>query len=358
MLDGDHSETLVRLVQESIDRGTPLNITGGGSKHFYGYPVAEGVTRLDMTTHRGVIDYAPEELMIRVRAGTPLAEINNLLAENNQILGFEPPDFDHCATIGGSVASGLSGPRRPYAGAIRDFVLGITMITGEGHIVSFGGQVMKNVAGYDVSRLIVGAMGTLGVILDVSLKVLPAPEVEKSIATSMTIGELQKSIRRLNNTAVLSASSFEKGMCYLRFSGSALAVDAAISRYEGKCIGNDYWRQHIRLNDFSPRHRLWRVSVLPTSTLFLDRAVRVEWGGGLRWILDEDDLSGSGEPSDLRHQANEVDGHVTLFECSAQAMKKTTRIFHPLPKILSDIHQRLKLKFDPAGIFNPGRMYR
>ncbi len=354
----DYSAKLVEQVEDAIHRKVPVNIVGGSSKQFYGYPVSGEPIHLDIGPHQGIIDYAPEELMIRVRAGTPLVEIKRILADNNQILGFEPPDFDLHGTIGGSVASGLSGPRRPYIGAIRDFVLGVTMITGEGKIVSFGGQVMKNVAGYDVSRLIVGAMGTLGVILDVSLKVLPAPEVEKTILTAMSVDGFHKSIRQLNNTSVLSAATFEKGKRYLRFSGSALAVDAASSRYEGESISNDYWNHHIRLNDYSQHGRLWRVSVLPTSKLFLASAVKVEWGGGLRWVLDEGELSRGNEPSDLRHQISVSDGHATVFECRTESQDDTPEVFHPLPRILSDIHRRLKQTFDPVGVFNPGRMYR
>ena len=280
------AQSLVDQVKDAIEHKNPLVIEGGGSKKFYGYPSPDELPKLSIAEHKGVIDYAPDELMLRVRAGTPLSEINQLLRENNQFLAFEPPEFNHKTTIGGVIATGLSGPRRPYAGSVRDFVLGVTLITGSGDVLSFGGQVMKNVAGYDVSRLVAGAMGTLGVILDVSLKVLPAPELERSIARAVPVEDFQGFMLSIRKNMPLSAAAHENGLLRLRVSGSKTAVETAMLELEGEETGNEYWDRLNRLTHFTGSNELWRVSLRPGSRLFLDEAVIIDWGGGLRWMID------------------------------------------------------------------------
>jgi glycolate oxidase FAD binding subunit len=341
-------KSLVDQVKDAIEHQNPLVIEGGGSKKFYGYLPPDELPKLSVSEHRGVIDYAPDELMIRVRAGTPLSEINQLLAENNQFLAFEPPEFTPKTTIGGVIASGLSGPRRPYSGSVMDYVLGVTLITGSGDVLSFGGQVMKNVAGYDVSRLVTGAMGTLGVILDVSLKVLPAPELERTVVRSARVEDFQSVMLSIRKNLPLSAVAHENGLLRLRVSGSAIAVEEAMLELGGEETGNEYWDRLNTLTHFTASKELWRVSLKPTSKLYLNEAAVIDWGGGLRWIVDP--------VKDVRGILKNEDGHATLVKHPVQT--SGVEIFQPLGQPLQGIHQRLKSRFDPLGIFNPGRMYQ
>jgi glycolate oxidase FAD binding subunit len=355
------AESLVQQVKDAIDDKSVLHIQGGGSKAFYGNPAHENSTVLNMLHHEGVIDYAPEELMIHVKAGTRLADVVRLLKENDQILAFEPPDFNNESTIGGVVAAGISGPRRPYAGSVRDFVLGVTLITGSGDVLSFGGQVMKNVAGYDVSRLVTGALGTLGVILDVSLKVLPAPEIEKTVLRKMSVEKFLPSLQSLPKNLPLSAVAYEDGSMRIRISGSRVAVDAALEVVAADEIDSAYWQKANTLAGLTEAdtNKLWRVSVAPNSGLFLEQAARIDWAGGLRWLKDPE--------FDPREQLSGNAGHATFL--TGQGMKQRMRqsdselneyidVFQPLAEPLLGIHKRLKKQFDPLGIFNPGRMYK
>ncbi len=176
----DISEALEARVEAAIADRTPLAIIGGGSKQFMGRSIQ--AEDFDVGAHQGIVSHEPSELVVTVRAGTPLEILETALAERGQMLPFEPPRFGERATIGGTIACGISGPRRPYAGAARDFVLGVKLLNGRGEILRFGGQVMKNVAGYDISRLMTGAMGTLGALLEVSLKVLPTPAATQTVS--------------------------------------------------------------------------------------------------------------------------------------------------------------------------------
>ena len=344
----DITESLRDQVCTAVENRTPLRIEGHGSKRFYGRPQASDLDRLFASSHRGVIDYAPEELVIRVRAGTPLSDVKRLLGENNQQLAFEPPDFVSNSTMGGVIASGLSGPRRPWAGSVRDFVLGVTLITGGGDALEFGGQVMKNVAGYDVSRLLTGSMGILGVILDVSLKVLPAPELEITRALSVTRRDFQSRLQSLQGNLPISAAAHQDGLLNIRLSGSEMAVNVAARKIGGEVADNNNWDRLNTLECFSAVKNLWRVSVAPASGLFLGEAAVIDWGGGVRWLADP-----GFNPRDTL--VNE-DGHATLVKY--QDLPTDMDVFQPLAKPLHAIHSRLKNRFDPAGIFNPGRMYR
>jgi len=350
MISHDATESLLAGVQQAIGNTTPLVIKGCGSKDFYGYPAAQELARLDTSTHRGVMAYAPEELVIRVRAGTRLAEVQQLLSDNKQMLAFEPPDFEANSTIGGVIASGLSGPRRPYAGSVRDFVLGLTMITGRGEVLEFGGQVMKNVAGYDVSRLVTGSLGTLGVILDVSLKVLPQPELEISQALSIASQAFQSHLQSIYTSHPVSAAAYRDGTLNIRLSGSETAVNTAKQKIGGDEIDNAIWDALNTLECFAAATRLWRVSVAPASRLFMEEAAVIDWGGGVRWLVDP-----GYDPRDVL--ANE-DGHATLMKYDKELLLSGVEIFQALGEPLLGIHKRLKQQFDPAGIFNPGRMYR
>ena len=331
----------------------PLRLRGGGSKDFYGEAV-EGEL-LDTRAYAGIIAYEPTELVITVRCGTPLAELEAVLRVEGQHLAFEPPHFGPGATVGGMVAAGLSGPRRACAGAVRDFVLGVRLLDGRGDDLSFGGQVMKNVAGYDVSRPMAGSLGTLGLILEVSLKVPPLPFAEATLKLEMP---QDKAIGILNHWGgkplPISACAWAEGDLALRLSGAASAVKAAREAIGGESIAADqaegYWRgiREQTAPFFRTDKPLWRLSVPSvTPPLALPGEQLIEWGGSQRW------LASNADARTIREAAAQAGGHATLFRAS----DKSAGVFTPLQPALAKIHRNLKQAFDPAGIFNPGRMY-
>ena len=338
--------------------GKPLRLRGGGTKDWYGQQLAGEV--LDTRAYAGIIDYEPTELVITARCGTPLAEIEAALAARNQMLAFEPPHFGPGATVGGVVASALSGPRRASAGALRDFVLGAVLMDGHGERLAFGGQVMKNVAGYDVSRLLAGSMGTLGLILEVSLKVLPLPLREATLR--LACAEIA-ALRLLNEWAgkplPISASCWHDGVLTVRLSGADAAVSAALQALGGAMLAPEdaaaFWaalREQTHAF-FAGAGSLWRLSVPPhASAIILQGRQLIEWGGAQRWLkLDGDaDVQGAQE---IRQAVAAAGGHATLF----RGGDKAVGVFHPLAPAIATIHQRLRQAFDPAGIFNPHRMY-
>jgi len=331
----DATEQLMATVVKACETDSPLWVRGGNSKAFYGNPCPVDCHELDASCHSGIINYVPEELVMHVRAGTPLAEVNALLAAEGQMLGFEPPDFGGAATIGGVVAAGLSGPRRPYAGSVRDYVLGVTLLTGHGTVLAFGGQVMKNVAGYDVSRLMVGALGTLGVILDVSFKVLPCPAPEQTLC--LPSNEFRRQAEGLSLAVLgLSATASLGSNTYVR-----VREDSGL---QGDVVSNTFWDQiaNHQLPELQQGEELWRISVPASSQQFEDAAA-TEWGGALRWVID---------PEDHPHRVLQA-GHATLFRTSNDNEQER---FHSLDPVLSRIHDNLKTHFDPHGIFNPNRL--
>jgi glycolate oxidase FAD binding subunit len=339
---------LCERVREAAARGTKLRIRGGGTKDFYGAAL-EGEP-LDMSPYAGVVAYEPKELVLTVRAGTSLDEVERVLEGERQMLPFEPPHFGPGATIGGAVAAGLSGPRRPYAGAVRDFVLGTRIVNGKGEDLSFGGRVIKNVAGYDVSRLMAGALGTLGVITEISFKVLPRPAREITLAFELDEAE---AIRQANVWAgqplPVSATSWQDGVLRVRLSGAEPAVAAARTRLGGEVVDDGAHWTALREQQlpFFRTATLWRISVPQTAEPLGLGAPLIEWGGGVRWIAGDVDALA------LRSTAERAGGHATLF----RAADKSAGVFHPLKPAILKIHKRLKGAFDPAGIFNPGRMY-
>ena len=338
--------------------GTPLRLRGGGTKDWYGQQCDGAV--LDTRAYAGIIDYEPTELVITARCGTPLADIEAALAARNQMLAFEPPHFGPGATVGGVVASALSGPRRASAGALRDFVLGAVLMDGHGERLAFGGQVMKNVAGYDVSRLLAGSMGTLGLILEVSLKVLPLPLREATLR--LACAEIA-ALRLLNEWAgkplPISASCWHDGVLTVRLSGAEAAVSAALRTLDGELLAADdaaaFWldvREQTHAF-FAGAGSLWRLSLPPhASAVILKGRQLIEWGGAQRWLK----LDGDADADSARHIRQAVaalGGHATLF----RGGDKAVGVFHPLAPAVATIHQRLRQAFDPAGIFNPHRMY-
>ena len=332
----------------------PLRIRGGGTKDWYGQALAGDI--LDTRSYCGIIDYEPTELVITARCGTPLAEIEAALAGRQQMLAFEPPHFGDGATFGGAVAAGLSGPRRAASGALRDFVLGTVLMDGKGEVLTFGGQVMKNVAGYDVSRLLAGSMGTLGLMLQHSVKVLPLAVREATLRFDLS--EID-AIRRLNEWGgqplPISASCWCDGVMTVRLAGAQAAVDAAVRQFGGEAVadGPGFWaRLREQQHPFFPgADSVWRLSVPSTTGAIIVKGEQlIEWGGAQRWLK-----AGSDEATarNIRSAVTAVGGHATLF----RGGDKRVGVFQPLAPAIAKIHERLKAAFDPSHIFNPGRMY-
>ncbi|MGH8808244.1 MAG: glycolate oxidase subunit GlcE [Noviherbaspirillum sp.] len=333
---------------------TALRIRGGGSKDWYGQALQGDI--LDTRGYAGIVAYDPTELVITARCGTPLADIEAALAQHNQMLAFEPPQFNQDSTIGGVVATGLSGPRRQAVGAVRDFVLGTQLMDGKGEVLTFGGQVMKNVAGYDVSRLLTGSLGTLGLILEVSLKVLPKPFFETTLRFEMREADAIERLNRWGGQPLpISASAWHGGVLIVRLSGAQAAVKAAVQKMGGEeeAQAELFWNElrHHNNGFFAAATGptgLWRLS-LPSVTppLALEGEQLIEWGGAQRWLRSDAD------PVAIRATAERLGGHATLF----RGGDKSVGVFHPLAAPVAKIHRNLKNAFDPSGIFNPGRMY-
>jgi len=352
MPDNDLSSALQTAVQTAQRDKTPLNLQGGNSKAFYGR--LRSGQNLNLNDHRGVINYAPDELVITVRCGTPLARVEALLADKQQMLPFEPPHFGRNATIGGAVACGLSGPARPYRGALRDHLLGCTLINGKGEILKFGGEVMKNVAGYDVSRLMVGAHGTLGLLLEISIKVLPAPKQNLTLCLEQTPAEALQTFSKLAAQPLpLSAASHYQGRSYLRLSGSEAGIQAAQKIIGGEILaeGQAFWQQEReQQHDFfaDVEAPLWRLSQ-PPATPMLDLPQQyLSWGGAQRW------LRGDHDAAELRKLAQQHGGHAELFRGDSREADSLP----PLESGLLKLHQQVKHAFDPQGILNPHRLYQ
>jgi len=342
----------------------PLEIRGHGSKAFYGEtPRGE---LLDTRGLAGITSYEPSELVVTARAGTPVAELEALLAAQGQCLPFEPPRFrgagEGTGTVGGMVASGLSGPARASSGSVRDHVLGLSLIDGHGALLNFGGTVIKNVAGYDVSRLMAGSLGILGLVTEVSLKVLPTPKARATLRFDLGQGQALDQLCRWSGQPLpINASAWWDGALLLRLAGARAAVDSAIARLGGDVIPEDlaqpFWDGLRDQSDefFVGAMRavqggaaLWRLALPQTAPpLDLPGEQLVEWGGAQRWVVTPLPAAR------LRERAAALGGHATLF----RARDKSPGAFAPLSAPLMKIHRELKRRFDPAGIFNPGRLY-
>ena len=358
-----------------------LRIRGGGSKDFYGNALGDH-TVLDTRPHSGIASYEPSELVVTVRAGTPLAELEATLLEKNQYLPFEPPSFTSDGTVGGMVASGLSGAARASVGSVRDHVLGIQIINGAGEILNFGGTVMKNVAGYDVSRLMAGSMGTLALVTEVSLKVLPIPVADATLmcqigqaAALRLMNQWRAQPLPINSTAWLRDDTASPAADYLfvRLRGAKAAVDSALGLIQqgvqaagGTATQMDTtaaaldWRtaNNHQMPFFTeapaPDMCLWRLSIAATTpALDIPHPQYIEWQGAQRWLWAR-----AGERAALQAIASKAGGHATLFK-SSQALNETDKVgaaFQPQSAVLAKINQGLREQLDPHGIFNTGRL--
>jgi glycolate oxidase FAD binding subunit len=340
----DREQPIADRVRAAAADGDPVVIRGGGSKPWYGDPLRGDP--LNVADHTGVIEYDPGELVLTCRAGTRLAELRTLLAENGQHLPFDPPSFGPAATIGGAVACGLSGPARPWVGALRDYLLGTRIVNGRGEILRFGGQVMKNVAGYDVSRLMAGARGTLGVLLDVSFKVLPRPADQRTLRFECA---QEEAIRRMNawsgQPLPITGAAWHDEKLWLRLAGAQSEVAEAAKALAGDAVEDDGSWQALREHEhgfFTGEAPLWRLS-LPPATAPLDLAgpCLVDWGGAQRWYRGDE------PPERIRAAAEAAGGHATLFHGPPGIAR-----FHRLPPAATRLQERIRKAFDPHAILN------
>lgn len=362
----DLTRYFVAQIREASASKSPLNIEGSGSKRWYGNP-AVAQRQLVTTGHTGIVDYDPAELVITARAGTSLADIEAALAACGQMLPFEPPRHGAESTLGGAIATALSGPGRPFVGGVRDFVLGMHVIDGKGAVLKFGGQVMKNVAGYDVSRLMTGAMGTLGLISQVSLKVLPLAPASATLQFELSEADAIHRVNAWSGQPVpLTASAWEQGLLHVRLSGARAAVASAAKTLGGvpmdPASADAYWntlrdQTHAFFCDASEMNAgqtLWRLSlpaIAPAVTnAQLPGAAHqlIEWGGGQRWLWSDAD------GDTMRSIAQNLGGHAVRFN-NQHGDGET--FAQPSPALMA-IHHRLKQTFDPQGIFNPGRLFQ
>ncbi len=361
-IDDPVLQSLIDRVHAARAGRAPLAIRGGGSKSFYG-ETARGEP-FDVTVLRGVSSYEPTELVVSARCGTPLAELEAVLAKHGQCLPFEPPHFGSAATVGGMIAAGLAGPPRAAVGGVRDYVLGATLLNGRGEVLSFGGQVMKNVAGYDVSRVLVGSLGALGVLCEVSLKVLPAARATATLRFELAQAAAIAQLNAWAGQALpLNASAWWNETLVIRLQGAVAAVEAAVTRLGGERIEaaqasafwaglreqtDEYFLGAMRGVEANATMRLWRLSVPQTAAPFaLPGETLIEWGGAQRWLCS------AAPAAQVRDAASAAGGHATIF----RAQDRSPGVFTPLRPPLDRIQRELKRSFDPDAIFNPGRLY-
>lgn len=347
----DRTSEIAARVKTAFKNKTPLNIQGVGTKSFLGNPASTG-EQLDITGHSGILEYDPAELVLVARAGTPLSDIEDALAKQGQILGFEPPFISDGATLGGAVASGLAGPRRAYTGATRDFVLGARFVNGKGEVITSGGKVFKNVAGFDLFRPMSRSMGTLGVILDCALRLLPKPEIERTLLHEEN--DESNAIEKMNQWAGkipnISAATWDGHNIRIRLSGSDASIQHGRKMMEGQFLDDEtYWRSlnDFELDFFKQPGRLWRICVAPMSgPVHAGKAQLVDWGGSQRWLKSDE------PPEAVRARVAALGGHAECYSVDADV-----ETYHPLSPDLLKLQQRFKAALDPAGIFNPGRLY-
>ncbi len=353
-------ERLIDRIHHARSQRAPVDIRGGGTKAFYGEPPRG--EPLDTSGLAGISSYDPSELVVTARAGTALADLETALEERGQCLPFEPPRFSSGGTVGGMVAAGLSGPARANLGAVRDHVLGVTLLNGRGEVLTFGGQVTKNVAGYDVSRLIAGSLGILGVICEVSLKVLPVSPATRTLCFDWDEDRALEQLHTWGSQPLpLSASAWHEGELHVRLAGAAAAVSAACTQLGGTELAaeaatsqwlslRDHTQQFFALGEaqLAGGERLWRLSVPATAArVKLPGRQLIEWHGAQRWWRT------TAAAREVRGAAAQVGGHATMI----RGVDKSDGVFTPVSDVLMRIHRGLKQAFDPACIFNPGRLY-
>jgi glycolate oxidase FAD binding subunit len=351
MLESDYIQTLCASIQQANNSQQSLQIQAGGSKLFYGNQIS--ATALDVSANTGIVEYEPSELFITARNGTLLSDIESTLDSNHQMLPFEPPHFSSKATLGGTIACGLSGPRRPYASSLRDCVLGTHVVNGKGEHLEFGGKVMKNVAGYDASRLMCGAFGTLGVLTQISLRVSPKPQIEITVAIECTQSEALNTMSAWTQTQLpISATYFNDNVLYVRIAGLEKTTKKIHQEIGGEKIPSSetFWiaiKNH-QTDFFQTELPLWRI-IVPnnTATLSINGDSCLEWNGGVRWIKSNDDAQ------HIINQCQTSNGHAALF----RAKSKPSDCLASINPKLKKLHLNLKSAFDPNQILNPGRMY-
>ncbi len=346
----DKRDEITSVIQDAYRQKQALVIKAGDTKNFYGRNIQ--AKTLSVANHTGILEYEPSELYITVKSGTPLVEIEQTITKENQIIPCESPHFGATATLGGMVASGLAGPRRVSAGAVRDCVLGTEIVNGKGEYLRFGGKVMKNVAGYDVSRLMCGALGTLGVLMCITIRLLPKPLYEHTVVIEL---DSHTAIKKMNQWAAtpmpITATFYDGQDLYLRLSGSLSTIEACKKEIGGKTFDQNelFWTSVKEQTHefFQTDLSLWRISVPPaTGILNIPGDNVIEWSGALRWYVSDAD------EQLIRKEAEQVGGHACLFRGNT-----TEQRFHPLSHTSMKIHKNLKKTFDPAGILNPGKMY-
>ena len=337
-------------IKAAAAKGTKLAIRGSGSKSFCAPTTAGEV--LDTREHTGIVEYEPNELVIVLRCGTRINDVEKTMADAGQMLAFEPPHFGDGATIGGMVASGLSGPRRPYAGALRDFVLGCKVLDGKGDHLSFGGKVMKNVAGFDVSRLLTGSQGSLGVITEAAFKCLPLPKAQQTRVFEL---DAQTAIERMNRWYAeanpITATAWLGGKLYVRLAGAEPAVRSAASSLGGEPLGNDgdWWRdwreqRHVFFAGALPVIRVACKSTAPWSDLADDVDQQaIDWGGAQRWVRCPVVVLFA-----VREWARTQGGHASVFRGAASEAERAAA----LQPALAEVQAKIKTSFDPYGVFS------
>ncbi len=353
--DSDDGARIVAAVEQAAAARKPLQVVGQGSKaeRFAPPTAAARAERLSTLDHCGVLHYAPDELVLEARAGTPLAEIEALLARHHQVLPFEPPRLRGAGTLGGAVAAGLSGPARPWRGSVRDAVLGVELVNGLGERLRFGGRVVKNVAGYDVSRLQVGAFGAFGCLLSIAVRVLPAPTLTVTVHQSVACDTALAQLAHLPARALpLTGTAFVDGRLSLRLAGAPRAVLAAAAELGGERVEGDLlWpalrdQQHdfFRLGDVR-----WRASLPPgTGALPGDAQALIEWGGAQRWYraadAGSDRLQGT-DLDELQSAVRAAGGSLVPFAAAPWAQVSGARAV---------LQTRLRRAFDPHDLFGEG----
>lgn len=347
----DSAKDLTARIESAYQSKTKINIQGNGTKCFLGN-IDQDSDLIKTTCHTGIIDYDPAELVLVARSGTCLSAIAEVMEDHQQTFGFEPPFIDDGATLGGAIASGLAGPRRAYSGAARDFMLGARFINGQGKIITAGGKVIKNVAGFDLFRPMAGSMGTIGLLLDISLRVIPQPEYQKTLLHQEE--RESSALEKMNSWAVqcpsVSAAAWDGHNIRIRLSGSAATVAEAHTLIGGEWLNNEgYWHDlnAFKLDFFELPGHLWRISLTPMSApVSQGQPQLIDWGGAQRWLKSDE------QPDQIRERVAALGGHAECYSADPGIES-----FHPLTDQMMAIHRSFKASLDPGGILNPGRLY-